>query len=450
MRFVPVIAAFFDGEVLIDGDPESYVRPMKPLIDGLRSLGIKVDDEKNPGYLPFKVYGNPNLLANTHQKVSIDSSSSSQFVSAFLLASPLFTNGLTVKLAPPAGSTDGALKVPSLPHIEMSVAAIAKFGVETEFINTEKNIEWTTKISNNKTANTAENPAEINAPSNKQTSNLNTAKQLTIEPDLSNAGVFMASVLANPLGGQITIKNWPADSIQPGAMMREIIEIIGADCGTVVAHNPETLDLTVVSNGLFSLDNFNATDWQHLNLSLAGELTPVIAALIALRVYITSYKTKDQITAKITGIAHLRGHETDRIKALVTELNKVFEPVENTGVQVISSELADGIQICGKFVPEKDGSSTLETVPDEKNSAQTVPDEKKSAQPVPNKIEKNVPNKILVDTYKDHRMVMFAAVLGLAIPEITKYQSEILIENVGTVAKTLPDFTSMWEKLISK
>jgi 3-phosphoshikimate 1-carboxyvinyltransferase len=112
-----------------------------------------------------------------------------------------------------------------------------------------------------------------------------------------------------------------------------------------------------------------------------GELTPVMTALAALA----------DSPSRLTGIAHLRGHETDRLAALVTEINALGGDVR---------ELPDGLEIRPR--PLHGG---------------------------------------LFHTYEDHRMVMAAAVLGLAVPGIE-------VENVGTVGKTLPEFTEMWTRML--
>jgi 3-phosphoshikimate 1-carboxyvinyltransferase len=117
-----------------------------------------------------------------------------------------------------------------------------------------------------------------------------------------------------------------------------------------------------------------------VDLHEVGELTPVIAALCALA----------QSPSKLRGIAHLRGHETDRLAALATEIN-------NLGGQV--TETADGLEI----VPAKLHGGTFAT-------------------------------------YSDHRMAMAGSVLGLAVPDIR-------IEDIATTGKTLPDFSNMWHEL---
>jgi 3-phosphoshikimate 1-carboxyvinyltransferase len=117
------------------------------------------------------------------------------------------------------------------------------------------------------------------------------------------------------------------------------------------------------------------------DLNAAGELTPVVAALAALA----------ESPSHLRGIAHLRGHETDRLKALATELNRLGGDV---------TETEDGLVIR----PRKLHGGTF-------------------------------------GTYDDHRLATAAAVLGLRVPGV-------IVENVGTTAKTLPGFTDLWTGML--
>ena len=123
MRFVPPVATLARGAVLFDGDPRARERPMSTILDALRSLGASVEGDR----LPFTVFGQGAPEGGT---VAIDASGSSQFVSGLLLAGARFRRGLTVRHT---GST-----LPSLPHIEMTVAMLRQAGIRVE---SEQN-EW--------------------------------------------------------------------------------------------------------------------------------------------------------------------------------------------------------------------------------------------------------------------------------------------------------------------
>ena len=117
MRFVPPVAALATGPVSFDGDAHARTRPMAAVLQALRDLGVGVDDDDR-GTLPFTVHGTGQVRGG---HVQIDASASSQFVSALLLAGAAYAEGLTVHhVGPP---------VPSLPHIEMTLACLREHGV---------------------------------------------------------------------------------------------------------------------------------------------------------------------------------------------------------------------------------------------------------------------------------------------------------------------------------
>jgi 3-phosphoshikimate 1-carboxyvinyltransferase len=261
--------------------------------------------------------------------VTIDASGSSQLVSGLLLAAPRFEKGAEVRHEGPP--------VPSAPHLEMTVRMLRAAGASIE---AEADV-WRVA------------PGPL------------TGGDIVVEPDLSNAAQFLGAALV--AGGRVTVRDWPMRTTQPGDALRTLLSDMGAE----VSHD-ET-GLTVRGDG--SVRGIDA------DLRDVGELTPVMTALAALA----------DSPSRLTGIAHLRGHETDRLAALVTEINALGGDVR---------ELPDGLEIRPR--PLHGG---------------------------------------LFHTYEDHRMVMAAAVLGLAVPGIE-------VENVGTVGKTLPEFTEMWTRML--
>jgi 3-phosphoshikimate 1-carboxyvinyltransferase len=262
--------------------------------------------------------------------VTIDASGSSQLVSGLLLAAPRFAKGVEVRHEGPP--------VPSAPHLAMTVRMLREAGVTVE---TGENV-WRVA------------PGPIRA------------REWVIEPDLSNAAQFLGAALVT--GGRVTVPDWPGDTTQPGDALRVLLARMGAEVSL------GTDGLTMRGTGTFrGLD---------ADLHEVGELTPVLAALAALAA----------TPSRLTGIAHLRGHETDRLAALAGEINGLGGDVR---------ELPDGLEIAPR--PLRGG---------------------------------------LVRTYDDHRMVMAAAVLGLAVPGIE-------VENVATVGKTLPGFTGLWDGMLA-
>ena len=117
LRFVPPLAALADAAVEFDGDEQARARPIAPLLDALRGLGVRIDGTG----LPFRVQGSGSVAGGT---VAIDASASSQFVSGLLLCGASFTEGLTVQHT---GST-----LPSAPHIAMTMAMLRQAGVDVD------------------------------------------------------------------------------------------------------------------------------------------------------------------------------------------------------------------------------------------------------------------------------------------------------------------------------
>ena len=325
MRFVPPVAALSSATVDFDGDPHARTRPMAEVLGGLRGLGVSVEDDDR-GTLPFSVVGAGSVRGG---QVTIDASASSQFISALLLAAPRYDEGVDVL-------HDGK-PVPSLPHIEMTVACLRQHGVDVD--DSEAN-RWRVR------------PGPVRA------------ADATIEPDLSNAAPFLALALVS--GGSVTVRDWPAETTQAGDALRDLLTQVGAEVS--LTEN----GLTVVGTGaIHGLD---------ADLHGAGELVPAIAALGALA----------DSPSHLRGVAHIRGHETDRLAALATELKAMGSDV---------TETADGLDIRpgrlhgGRFA-----------------------------------------------TYADHRMAHAAVILGAGV-------DGVLVEDVGTTAKTFPGFAETWSEL---
>ncbi|SDO64155.1 3-phosphoshikimate 1-carboxyvinyltransferase [Pedococcus dokdonensis] len=326
MRFLPPVAALARGRVTFDGDPQARVRPMGPVLDALRVLGADVADEGR-GTLPFTVQGTGSMPGGA---VTLDASSSSQFVSALLLAGPRYDQGVTIHHV--------GKPVPSEPHLEMTVETLRDAGaiVDDGAANT-----WRVE------------PSEVNG------------LDVQVEPDLSNAAPFLAVALV--AGGRVTVPGWPQHTTQAGDAIRDILDAMGAD-------------VTLSREGL-TVRGTGEVGGIDVDLHDASELTPVVAALAALA----------DSPSVIRGVAHIRGHETDRLAALATELGA-----------------------CGAAVTETDDG--LRIAPGTLTGRR-------------------------FHTYADHRMVMAGAVLGLRVPGL-------VVEDPGTVAKTLPEFVDLWHCVV--
>ncbi len=326
MRFIPPLAALAKGSVEFDGDPQARQRPMGTTIDSLRKLGIEVKSQNQA--LPFTVIGSGQVAGG---KLEIDASKSSQFVSGLLLAAPRFKQGITLSHV--------GEHVPSLPHIDMTLKCLQERNISA---HATSETSWEVK------------PGEI------------AGAEVEIEPDLSNAGPFLAAALVT--GSEVRVEGWPTSTTQVGDEFRNLLSQMGAE----VSLSGSTLRVRGTDQILGI----------KVDMSKAGELVPTIAAIAALA----------STSSEITGIAHLRGHETDRIKALVTEINRIGGHAE---------ELEDGIAI----TPAKLGGG-------------------------------------MWHTYADHRMATAGAIIGLRVPGIE-------IEDIGVTSKTMPEFPSLWLKMLA-
>ena len=281
MRFLPPLAALATGEVIFDGDPRSYERPLGPVIKALEELGVSIDHEGRYS-LPLKLHGTGNISGG---EITIDASESSQFLSALLLVAPSFTNGLTVK------HKGGSL--PSMPHIEMTVEMLRQFGATVEVDSVAQT--WSVK------------------------SGTLHGLDLVIEPDLSNASPFLS--IAMVCGGRVAIADWPLKTTQPGDQLRTILSDMGAQFS--FGDN----GLTIIGTGkIHGID---------VDLHDVGELTPSIAALCALA----------DSPSHLRGIGHLRKHETDRLAALTREINALGGNVveEETALHITPAPLHAGV-----------------------------------------------------------------------------------------------------------
>ncbi|MFN8097320.1 MAG: 3-phosphoshikimate 1-carboxyvinyltransferase [Dermatophilaceae bacterium] len=327
MRFVPPIAGLARGPVHFDGDPHARRRPMAPILDALRAVGVEITHGAEG--LPFTVQGRGSVHGG---EVTIDASASSQFISGLLLAGARYDEGVTVH-------HDGKF-LPSLPHIEMTVETLRDAGVVVDDSDVHT---WRVE------------PGEVGA------------LDVRIEPDLSNAAAFLAAAAVT--GGRVHVPRWPQWTTQGGDAIRDILDMMGADV------HLDRSGLTVTGTGpLSGLD---------IDLGESSELTPVVAALCALA----------DGPSVIRGVGHIRGHETDRLAALARELNRLGGDVEETD---------DGLRIRPRRLRGE-----------------------------------------MFRTYDDHRLVMAAAVLGLVV-------KGIVVENVATVGKTLPQFPGMWGAMLRR
>ncbi|AKK10535.1 3-phosphoshikimate 1-carboxyvinyltransferase [Corynebacterium uterequi] len=278
--------------------------------------------------LPFTVHGDGAVDGG---EVAVDASGSSQFVSGLLLSGARYAHGLTIR------HTGDSL--PSLPHIAMTVEMLAEAGVRVEATDGA----WSVT------------PGPI------------AGRDWVIEPDLSNATPFLAAAAVT--GGQVSVPGWPAHTTQPGDAIRGILTAMGCDVRLVEG----TLSVTGPARGTLR--------GVELDMSAIGELTPTVAALAAVAAS----------PSRLTGIAHLRGHETDRLGALAADLGALGGRV---------TQLDDGLAI--DPAPLHGGAWR---------------------------------------SYADHRMATAGAIIGLVVDGVE-------VDDIDTTAKTLPGFAQLWDAML--
>jgi 3-phosphoshikimate 1-carboxyvinyltransferase len=301
---------------------------MRTMITALRELGVDVSDDGR-GTLPFGLWGTGAVAGG---ELAIDASASSQFVSGLLLSASRFDHGLVLR--------HSGGRLPSIPHIEMTISCLAARGVEVE---SPEPGHWVVL------------PGRI------------AGIDIDIEPDLSNAAPFLLAALV--AGGTVAIEGWPETTTQVGAELATLLPLFGA----TIRRDGDAL---IVDGGV-GIRGGGHLPGVDLDLSAAGELAPSIVALAALA----------DSPSRITGIGHLRGHETDRLAALAAEITALGGDVTETD---------DGLTVNPRALH---GGSWR--------------------------------------SYEDHRMATAGAIIGLAVPGVQ-------IDDIGTTAKTLPQFPELW------
>lgn len=340
MRFVPPVAALAGGTVRFDGDPRARVRPMGQTISTLRDLGVTVEDGGR-GTLPFTVRG---FGAVGGGAVTVDASGSSQFLSALLLAAPRYRDGLRITLAG---------RLPSRHHVSMTVAMLRARGVTVE-----------TDPPGTDPAGAAAAPGTVWQVHPGPIS----GGETVVEPDLSTAAPFLAA--AALAGGEVVVLDWPADTDQPGGLLLDVLREMGAEVTTTAE------GVTVRGTGaLRGLD---------VDLGDAPELVPVVAALAAAA----------GSASRIRGVAHVRGQESDRLAALVSQIGGLGGDVTETD---------DGLAI---------GPAPLAA-----------------------------PAGFVFETFADHRIAHAGALLGLVVPGLA-------VGDIATTAKTYPEFPAVFAGLV--
>jgi len=323
MRFLTALVALGKGTFTLTGSPRLRQRPIKPLLDALTAMGVDARSKEKDGFPPVIIRAD-GLRGSTVTFTNIESS---QYISALLICAPFAENDTVIELQG---------QIPSLPYVDMTIDAMKAFGVEVI-----KQTQHRYRVKSGQRY---------------------TARRYPIEGDCSSASYFfLAAALCK---GRVRVRHINPQTLQGDIEILPILERLGCS----VMRGEDWIEVVggQLTSGEYTFD-----------LGAMPDMVHTLAVLAALRPGKTI----------ITNCSHLRIKESDRLKALATELKK-------TGVT--AQERDDGLVIEG-----------------------------------------NNPHGAVIETYNDHRIAMSFAVLGLAIPGIE-------IQDEGCVNKSFPGF---WEEL---
>ncbi len=334
MRFLTAYFAFQSGCRILTGTDRMKERPIRLLVEALQQMGADITYLEKEGYPPLEIKG----CALEGGEITIDGSMSSQYLSALAMIAPSLPKGLTIKLKG---------EIISKPYLSMTLKMMETFGIKTSWLNSEIKIPH-------------------------QEYNQNKLSSYTVEADWSAASYwYQIATFAKEV--DFTMLGLKKESLQGDAALINYFEPLG-------------VETTFISGGVRLKKKKIELAVNNIHLELMN--TPDIAQTLAV-----TYAAKE-IYAELYGLRTLRIKETDRIKALITELKKI-------GVSAIDLDIGNLL----------------------------IPKIKKSI---------HAPNAIF-QTYKDHRMAMCLAPLSMLFESIQ-------IEDPDVVSKSYPDF---WRDLKS-
>jgi 3-phosphoshikimate 1-carboxyvinyltransferase len=311
-RFVAPIASTGHGRFEIDGGEPMRRRPMGPIIDALRSLGVAVEETGEPGHLPIVLQAD----GVEGGRVALSGDLSSQFLSGILLAAPCFAKGVDVELT---------TELVSAPYVGLTRSVMHAFGAEVDGL--------------------AVTPGGYRG------------RVYAVEPDASTASYFFAAAVV--CGGRVRVDGLGTESEQGDLALVNVFEAMGASV------ERDATSTTVAGTGTLRGVSVDMRDF--------SDMVPTLAVVAGFA---------DSPTT-IAGVGFIRGKESDRIDAVVSELHR-----------------------CGIRSEANDDGMT---------------------------IHPGTPHGAVVQTYDDHRIAMAFSVLGLRTPGIE-------IADPGCVAKTFPAF----------
>lgn len=257
-RFLPALCALGSGDYLIDGSPRMRERPITPLLEALRQLGVQVDKRSPGSELPIRVQGANARLNDT--ALAIDGGSSSQYASGLLLNAPYFRHGLALQF-------DDAQV--SRPYIDLTLNVMRAFSANV----------------------TQQTPNRVRVePSAYQ------ARCYDVEPDASSASYFFAAAAIT--GGRVKVEGLGSDSLQGDLQFVRILERMGC-----------LVNITEKTTEVIGPESLRGVDVDMRDISDTMQTLSIVAAFA-------------KQPTRISGIGFTRGKETDRIAMTVRELRR--------------------------------------------------------------------------------------------------------------------------------
>lgn len=267
MRFLTGYFASQEGkEVILTGSQRMQERPIKVLVEALRSLGASIEYVQEEGYPPIKISGKKL----EKDKVSLPANISSQYISSLLLIAPSLKNGLELNLVG---------KITSVPYIKMTLSLLEQIGVTTSFEGNTIKVEPKDMVQDT---------------------------TLVVESDWSSASYFYSIVALCEVGTKIQLSSYKKNSLQGDSVMAKIYK----DFGVETTFGGHTITLTKTSDDIP----------QHVEYDLSN--APDTAQTISVTCLGLG------MGCHLTGLHTLPIKETDRLAAMQTELSKFGAKVD--------------------------------------------------------------------------------------------------------------------------
>ena len=311
-RFLTAMLALSGGRYEMTASEQMKKRPMKPLLLALEQLGTKFLYQERPYSFPFTICGRERTDCGG---VDLNIDESSQFLSALLLAGVMEPGGFGIHLT---GNRDAKS------YVKISMKMMEEFGAKMEQTSEQDYVIL---------------PGQRYA-----------GREYQIEPDVSAACYFYAMAAVN--GGQALVRHVHFDSTQGDIRFLRILEQMGCR----LRDEKEGLRLTAPADGRLTGIQADMSDCSDQTMTLAA-VAPFAEGVTEIR-----------------GVGHIRGQESDRIRGIVTELNRLGVPCE-----------------------EREAGLCISPAPEEVLAGE---------------------REVVIQTYEDHRMAMAFAIVGTRIPGI--------------------------------